>query len=362
MRLLNIILNLKQIRTRPYWTTREQQKSLAMLIAVAAEQQVPLQPLLTAWADDEQGVQQNRVRRLGRLLDEGAPLVDAVARIPGILGDQEILAVRCIVSLNVIDLKKEYPRVQILKTDGANEKKSQHSFVRWGALAYAAVVTVLFVPVASFLLLSIMPKYEKIIEDFGMERSPAMVWYLHMGDVIAGAWWAIAVAMVLLLWVAFFPRPRRSLCRSCIGRILRIHGDICSGEVLTVMAACDSGGKPVEETVAALAQWHYESGLRRKLRVVQNEIKRGTHLWQSMFQRGLLTSNEQHLLTESQDHENRPWILRCLAQSRRRRVNYKLEAMAEILMPILVSIMGIFVLLQSLAVVMPLQQLIMGLL
>ena len=35
MRLLNIILNLKQIRTRPYWTTREQQKSLAMLIAVA---------------------------------------------------------------------------------------------------------------------------------------------------------------------------------------------------------------------------------------------------------------------------------------------------------------------------------------
>lgn len=72
MRLLNIILNLKQIRTRPYWTTREQQKSLAMLIAVAAEQQVPLQPLLTAWADDEQGVQQNRVRRLGRLLDEGA--------------------------------------------------------------------------------------------------------------------------------------------------------------------------------------------------------------------------------------------------------------------------------------------------
>lgn len=285
-----------------------------------------------------------------------------MARIPGILGDQEILAVRCIVSLNVIDLKKGYPRVQILETDGANEKKSQHSFVRWGALAYAAVVTVLFVPVASFLLLSIMPKYEKIIEDFGMERSPAMVWYLHMGDVIAGGLVGDRCCDGAPFVGGFFPRPRRSLCRSCIGRILRIHGDIRSGEVLTVMAACDSGGKPVEETVAALAQWHYESGLRRKLRVVQNEIKRGTHLWQSMFQRGLLTSNEQHLLTESQDHGNRPWILRCLAQSRRRRVNYKLEAMAEILMPILVSIMGIFVLLQSLAVVMPLQQLIMGLL
>lgn len=63
-----------------------------------------------------------------------APLADAVARIPGILGDQEILAVRCIVSLNVIDLKKGYPRVQILETDGANDKKSQHSFVRWGPL------------------------------------------------------------------------------------------------------------------------------------------------------------------------------------------------------------------------------------
>ena len=63
------------------------------MIAVAAEEQIPLCPLLRAWEDDERGIQQYRVRKLVKLMSSGTALADAVEQVPGILQANQKLAI-----------------------------------------------------------------------------------------------------------------------------------------------------------------------------------------------------------------------------------------------------------------------------
>jgi len=64
------------------------------LIALSIEESLPLAPLLDEWAKDERGVQRGRVRRLARLLHSGRPRADSLEEIPGILADEDLLAIR----------------------------------------------------------------------------------------------------------------------------------------------------------------------------------------------------------------------------------------------------------------------------
>src|SRR3954463_13896808 len=78
----------------PVRTSWGQRQSLLRLILVSIEEQLPLAPLIKTWAADESGLQKGRLYRLAELLDRGVPLADAVEEVQGVLGDEEILAVR----------------------------------------------------------------------------------------------------------------------------------------------------------------------------------------------------------------------------------------------------------------------------
>ena len=58
--------------------TAAPRQSLLRLIAVAAEENLPLAPLLEAWSENEWPAQKRRLRRLARLLVHGTALPDAL--------------------------------------------------------------------------------------------------------------------------------------------------------------------------------------------------------------------------------------------------------------------------------------------
>ena len=72
----------------PRAATVEQCHSLLRLVALAAEENVPLAPLIEKWADDERGRQRSRLRRLAGLLRDGRALPDAIEEISGIVRDK----------------------------------------------------------------------------------------------------------------------------------------------------------------------------------------------------------------------------------------------------------------------------------
>src|SRR5260221_270739 len=78
----------------PRAVTLEQRHSLLRLIALAAEENLPLPQLIANWAEDKRGVQRSRLRKLAALLKGGRPLPDAIEEVSGILKDDDLLAIR----------------------------------------------------------------------------------------------------------------------------------------------------------------------------------------------------------------------------------------------------------------------------
>src|SRR3954471_5437768 len=78
----------------PRRTTRAQQRSLLRLILTATEKDIVLSRLLEQWGKDEMGVQRRRLHQLAFLLHEGTALPEAVEEVRGVLGDEDVLAIR----------------------------------------------------------------------------------------------------------------------------------------------------------------------------------------------------------------------------------------------------------------------------
>ena len=64
------------------------------VLAIAAEKQLPLVPVLDAFADDTQGWWRREVRALAAKLNSGLSLPDALASLPGILPPEAVVAAR----------------------------------------------------------------------------------------------------------------------------------------------------------------------------------------------------------------------------------------------------------------------------
>ena len=123
------------------------------MIAVGIEEKLPLVPLLEAWTEDERGTQQKRLRRLVRLLNDGTSIADAVEQVPGILRDEDILAIR-------FDAQSGTATTAIRECldDPANITPERPSRLRSTSL-YLWTVLILGFPVVVFIVIKIIPAF-----------------------------------------------------------------------------------------------------------------------------------------------------------------------------------------------------------
>jgi type II secretory pathway component PulF len=96
--------------------------------------------------------------------------------------------------------------------------------------------------------------------------------------------------------------------------------------------------------------------------VARNEMEHGAEIWHSMEKLGLLTMAEVRALETSERMGNRPWVLHQLAQVKKQRISRRLAHWSELALPVIVLILGAFVLLQSLSMFESLLQIVYSLL
>jgi type II secretory pathway component PulF len=99
-----------------------------------------------------------------------------------------------------------------------------------------------------------------------------------------------------------------------------------------------------------LARSHYDPNLRNQLLFIRNEIEQGADVWQSMLKVGLLTKPEAHALETSERIGNRSWVLNQLALLKKRRTLRRLAHWSELALPLIVVLLGAFVLFQGIGV------------
>jgi len=325
-------------------------------MAVATEEHLPLSQVLEAWAADERGRQRVRVRRLAALLKEGMPLPEAVEEVREALRDEDVLAIRFGAQSGTLAASIRQQLADAEWTTGS----SAHRFRP--TLLYGVIVAALFTVITTFLYLKIVPSFNELLEDFDLQRPEELQWSIQFAEIVERFWWLGALALLALIWSAFSARPGRFVRHTILARLFRPLGDLRSADVLQKLSVAANAGRPIPGALSTLARYHHDASLRRQLLYVRNEVEQGVDVWQSLTAAGLLTASENKLLATADRVGNRPWALEQIALGKKRRTLRWLGRMADLFLPVVVVVLGAFVLFQALSLFVPLVRIVMSLL
>lgn len=335
-------------------TSRTQNQTLLRLLTLATEQRLSLVPLLEAFADDERGPQQRRIRRLVQLLKSGSELPDALERVPGILPDAAVLAIRLGAQSGTLgDTLRGFVET--------SEHPQRHIAVQTrNNFVYVAVLIFIAVCLWSFVMIRIVPVYQQILVDFDTYGPGSFQLMIEIGIWLASNLWLILACAFVVLWAFWSGRVGRSARHGFLARLVRPIVDLQSAEVLRNLGIVTASGRPIPGALSTLARYHHDASFRQKLLFVRNEVEQGADLWEIMQDVGLISAGEAAVLESAGRAGNRSWALQELATRKRTRNLRRLELVVEFLRPALVIVVGACIGFIILSLFAPLADLILG--
>ena len=131
-----------------------------------------------------------------------------------------------------------------------------------------------------------------------------------------------------------------------------------SANILDSLAMAAENNQPLGNSIATLATCYPQLDIRHKLNCVGKDISKGADWCQSLFRHGLIKRADQAVLQAAQRVGNLPWAMREMADSNRRRLAYRLNALVQLAYPPVILCLGVMVLFIVVALFTPLITLI----
>ena len=326
--------------------------ALLWVMTVAAERMIPLVPVLDAFARECGGSFGRRVRRLAEMLSAGMPLPEAISRQRRLFPPHTlpILQVGCESGALAAALRR---------AASAQDARKRLWLPLGNGLAYAGSVVMFGMGVVFFVMLKIVPSFQKIFQDFDAEL-PAMTQALiQVSDFCANYWflfaWLPLLFFAALLYVTLGYGFGVELGTFGFARLTR---RLDAATILESLAMAAEQRRPLPETVARMAQSYPSMSIRGRLRAVSQDLDAGVDWCESLFARGLIPRADRAVLQAAARVGNLPWAMREMADSNRRRFAYRLDALMQVLFPPLVVALGMLVAFFVISLFMPLISLI----
>jgi type II secretory pathway component PulF len=341
------------VAARPYH--RSQQNALLWSMAIATEKSIPLIPTIDAFARRRTGRIASKARQLAQLLESGVPLPDAIEHVPGIFPPRVL------------------PMIRVGYESGALAKAlrqivSSHDIFTFimnsliSKLLYIALVIVFGSLMLTFMIIKIIPNYVKIFRDFGghlpaitraligMSNFATQTWFIFLPIYLLFIGLIVYLIFSYLGWVSFYLPGMTRLLR-------RRH----SAAILDSLSLAVENNQPLGNSMTSLAATYPQLDIRQKLCYVCVEIQRGADWCESLCRHGLIKQADQAVLSAAKRVGNLPWAMREMADSNRRRLAYRLNALVQLAYPPVILCLGLLVMFVVVALFYPLITLIMRL-
>jgi general secretion pathway protein F len=334
-----------------------QRRSMCTLLALMAErgEQLDSSALVAGLPkNDTVGAASNK---LFELLGRGVPLAEAIRRSPRALPREAIAYVAAGESIEAeADALKELSR-----GDRSNLVVVWRSYL--DRLCYLAAVLVMLALVVTFLMIKIIPEYEKIFEDFdlGLPKltelavgvSQFTVNYLGAPLLLMTGFALLASIVIAVCYLSDKP-----VLGSLGDRLLRGRR---TADVLRILAVSTEHRQPLSAVIERLAQVYPSRMLRRQLAPAAAAVAAGGDWRDSLRDARFFSLAEQSLLKTAEQAGNLPWAMRTIAARQEKRVVYRLAAAVQVLYPIVIVMLGALVAFFVVSLFIPLVKLVEGL-
>jgi type II secretory pathway component PulF len=391
-------------------TRHAEHRGLIWALAAAAQRGVPLAEAARAYADETLGDTGRRALSLAEALERGEPLSTAIRSARLRVSPAMSLAVRMGERLGLLG---QAMRQQI--DDSQQIDLALRDLI--GRFFYLATVLLVMIGACSFVMLKIVPEFQKMFEEFGL-KLPAMtqfvirlasntqllllvtfsfgavvvcgssgiliasiqsllqrLWPIHPGKnsllnfvqrfvrtclatalflLLAAFWWPIVlVGPFILYYVGWFPRN--------LPIIWRLFKRYDGALVMRALALAVRRQIPLPQALHLVAESFPLSIVAGRLREAASRVEGGMDWCQSLEQTGLIGQADAAVLAAAQRTGNLDWALEEMADSALRREVYRLQVLLQILFPMVLLAIGMFEFLFVVGLFLPLISLIQGL-
>lgn len=367
-----------------------QKRSLLAALAIAVDKQMPLAPVALAFADEQTGSFGGRARALSETFERGVPLDRALRQSRQALPPESALAAAMGLesgdlagAIDAISLDSDFDRTWL-----------QPAISR---LFYLLAVLLAFNAFMFFVGLKIAPSYVKIFDDFDIElpvatavwsnvpRPPTMEWQLEINDPIwllpepIRDWIAFNVSAPAMSWLfAFGWLSAITISAAIVAFVVGVYcwlqwrGTLMprlpglkriivwmdAAPVLRGLALSTRHQRPLTSVISAMARLHPKRTVRRRMRRVVGDLDNGIPWYDGLRRQALIDANDAALLAAAGTSGNLTWALTQTAASFERRATFRLQALAQTVLPFLVVPLGMLTAFAALAFFSPLAKLI----
>ena len=322
-------------------------------MAVASEGEMPMVPAIVAFADQYRGKSHGRIMDLAMYMNYGAvSLPLRLERTPKVMSRDAVL-------LSWIgQATGKLPKALRL---AATARMTQLPI--WTAIAgrftYILGLLLAMQTVGSFLIYFIIPKLEAIFRDFNLPLPQITVLTIDASHFIIKYFYLFFPFLLIELFLLFylpisfasggnyaFPFFNRLLRRRHTALVLRSLG-------LVVEA-----GKPISLGVSTLSKHYPTRWVRKWLLAVESDVLEVADWIESLLRHGLIRWPMPRCSGRPATVGNLAWALAELAETTERRLAIKLEALIQLLFPLVVLALGFLVFIFAMAYFAPLVSLI----
>ena len=332
------------------------QRSLLRLLSVAHAERIEVMPLVANLAEEHRGTYRRRLRRLALRLADGTPLVDALEQTPEVLRDETVLAIRFANQTGTLEATYRH----LVKQHDASSIRSE-AIMRQTIFYLFATLLILGL-LLSFLMVFIVPTFEHMLDEFGIDQSAPALWSLRVMVAcwinLANYWVLWVLGIVLIAFLFWSSWSRRFFRRAFATRWVRSAAQARSAELLRLLSFAVEAGRPLPAALSTLARYHFDKNVRQDLLFARNEVEQGADVWTSLASARLLTRQESGALANSSSNQSRAWAMRRLADWKHDQIDRFVESKITLMRPVVTLVLAAVVLLMGSAVIGFLVQLI----
>lgn len=303
---------------------RARSHSLLWTLTVAAERGLPLAPAVRAMGQETGWYAGRGPRLLATLLENGVPLPDALDQLGGPISPEDRLAIRVGCECNAL-------APALRRTLGRLEGEALVWRETWEGLAYLSVVLSIAAGVVAFMVMKIVPAFQKIFAEFGaslptvtkvvFSLSRPGEWLLPLAE--CGLFILLGYAVLRYVGVVEW---------NLIGfRWLARRHDRAA--VLDALAIAVETGRPLPNTLAAFGMRYPRSGVRRRMAATLSDLIAGRPWIEALCRHGVVGRAERAVLEAAERAGNLAWALRAMAEHNRRRLIQQLYTAGQVLFP-----------------------------
>lgn len=339
-------------------TRRRQAEHFALVssLGMAVQHGIPLSECARAFADETLGDTGVRAMALAEAIEQGLPLTKAIHAAKLWMGTATRLALRLGDRLGLLGAAM---RQQI--ADAQTVEVTIRRAV--GDLYYLVSVMLWFFIISTFMMLKIIPVFQKMFEEFGL-KLPAMTsvvinlskWYVIRGWL----WTAPFLLLVFWIFVAGFLAYIGWMPRD-LPLVWRLFRRYDGALIMRGLALAVRRGVPLPEAMRMIGEEYPIRIVGRRLLLAAEKTAAGVDWLAALLHEKLISRTDAALLAAASRVGNLDWALEEIAESSMRRQVYWLQSALSVLFPLTLVALGGVVCFFVVGLFLPLISLIQGL-